>query len=72
MSKVGKIVSKGLIKSPWCEEDLQRVIEFSPTDQTHVALATARATFLPFKLDANSLENCLRLVLEDMPVLGGR
>lgn len=72
MSKVGKVVLKGLIKSPWCEENLQKVIEFSPADQTHVALATARATFLPFKLDGNLLEKCLKLVLEDIPVLGGR
>jgi hypothetical protein len=72
MSKIGKIVKKGLVKSPWREEGSRKVVEFSPADQTHVAIATARATFLPYKLDINSLEECLKLMLEDIPMLGGR
>lgn len=72
MSKVGKTLRKKLVKSPWLEETSHEVVEFSPADQTHVAIATARATFLPYKLDINALEECLKLVLEDIPMLGGR
>lgn len=72
MSKIGKTLRKRLVKSPWLEENLKKVAEFSPADQTHVALATARATFLPCELDFESLEKCLELVLEDIPILGGR
>ena len=67
-----KVVLQKLIRSPWQPEDPPTLTKFSPCDQTSIAIATARATFLQAQLDVETLEKCMELVLEDLPFLAGR
>lgn len=67
-----KSVLQKLIRSPWQAEDPPTLTRLSPCDQTSVAIATTRATFLKAQLDIEKLEQCLTLVLEDLPFLAGR
>lgn len=65
------ILERKLIKSPWLDE-ANPSTRLSTCDQTSVAIATSRATFWRAHIDAQTLEKCLQLVLEDLPFLGGR
>ena len=62
-----------IVQSPWAPDPKPQLTLFSPCDQTSVAIATARATFFQdIQLEAYALEQCLTLVLEDLPFLSGR
>jgi hypothetical protein len=73
MSPSHKVIVRKLLRSPWAKDPEPSITEFSNSDQTSVAIATARATFFQdVQIDVGALEEALTIVLEDLPFLSGR
>ena len=66
------IVLRKLVRGPWEPEEPPSKTSLSPCDQTSIAIATTRATFLQQQLDGDALERALSQLIEDLPFLGGR
>ena len=67
-----KQTSSKLVRSPWAGDDAT-ITHLASPDKTSFAIATSRATFLhEVQLDPKTLEEALRLVLEDLPFFAGR
>ncbi len=71
-----KVIARKLLRSPWAQDPKSDstgpITVLTSTDQTSVAIATARATFFDVQSDVQALEEALTLVLEDLPFLSGR
>lgn len=65
-----KVVTKKFLCSK--ANPKEPTVTLSPADQTSLSISTGRAVFLPAQLEPGAFEECLQLVLEDLPFLAGR